>query len=389
MAERSRRLKLLKRVAGGVFLLCVAVYFSGCQTAHYYRQAIAGEYEILAHRQSITNLIANPQTDSKLREKFELVLELRKFAQTDLNLPIDKYYLSYVDLHRRFAVWNVHAAPEFSLKPKSWWYPFVGSLKYRGYFSEPDARQYGAQLAKKGNDVYVEGVEAYSTLGWFSDPLLNTFIHNSNTDLAEIIFHELAHQRLFFGGDTDFNEAFATAVSEEGVRRWLRARHDQAGLQHYLTELERNRQFVALVMDTRQELKKLYGEEDDKTAPRPPLSSEMAAQERENKARITAQLRERYEALKKSWGGYAGYDGWFKRSLNNAQLNTISVYYDLVPGFQVLLERSGGDLEVFFNKVREMKKLGKDGRHEHLHMLAGQHQPGDESAAFHPSLDGR
>src|ERR1051326_5210526 len=186
---------------------------SGCQTAHYYRQAIGGEFHILRNRQPVAQLLADPAVSTELKKKFEFVGRVRAFSRDELHLPVNKHYTTYVDLHRRFAIWNVHATPEFSLRPKKWWYPFVGSLKYRGFFSEPDANEYGQGLTTRDYDVYVEGVEAYSTLGWFADPLLNTFIHNGKADLAEILFHELAHQRLFFSGDTDFNEAFATVVA--------------------------------------------------------------------------------------------------------------------------------------------------------------------------------
>ena len=153
----------------------------------------------------------------------QLVSKLRDFADRDLKLPVNGHYRKYVDVHRTFVVWNVEAAPEFSMEPKSWWYPLVGSLEYRGYFAESNARGYAARLKKKGYDVYVAGTTAYSTLGWFKDPILNTFVFQPEGELAETIFHEQGHQRVFAGGDTNFNEAFATTVGQEGARRWLRA----------------------------------------------------------------------------------------------------------------------------------------------------------------------
>jgi predicted aminopeptidase len=355
-------------------LACAGLWLTGalcgCQTTHYYAQAIAGEYEILSRRQPIDRLSTDPQESAKLKEKFELVLQLRAFAQSNLKLPINKHYTSYVDLHRQFAIWNVNAAPEFSLEPKKWWYPFVGRLKYRGYFSEKDAESYGAQLTRKGDDVYVEGIEAYSTLGWFADPLMNTFIIHPESDLAETIFHELTHQRLFLSGDTDFNEAFATAVAEEGVRRWFDARDDRAQYQEYLTDLQRNRQFVALIMKARRQLEVLYGETNQPPKPRPRKRIADPERVRARKAEILEHLRAEYEQLRASWGGYSGYDPWIRRSLNNAQLNTIAVYYELVPGFQVLLHERGGDLEAFYRTVEELRKLSKEDRHRRLQDLA-------------------
>ena len=202
--------------------LIIVTAVSGCKTLTYYSQAVHGEYQILAHRQSIDKLIANPKTPAKLRQQLELVEQLRAFAKTELKLPVDKSYDKYVDIHRKYVVWDVQAAPEFSLEAKTWRYPFVGSLAYRGYFSEKSARECGDRLAKQGFDVYVDGVDAYSTLGWFKDPLLSTFIDTSEAELAEVLFHELGHKRVFAAGDTDFNEAFATTVGQEGDNRWLR-----------------------------------------------------------------------------------------------------------------------------------------------------------------------
>ena len=243
----------------GCILALVAV--SGCQTFSFYRQAVKGQYQLVVNRQAIDKLVVNPQTPARLKQQLQLLQKLRGFAEHDLKLPVDGHYTKYVDVHRPFVVWNVEAAPEFSMQPKSWWYPVVGSLEYRGYFSQRGARDYGEWLKKKGYDVYVGGVEAYSTLGWFKDPALNTFIFNPEAALAETIFHELGHQRVFARGDTDFNEAFATTVGEEGARRWLQAKGDIAALENYLAELKRTRQFASLISQTHQRLEALYGDE--------------------------------------------------------------------------------------------------------------------------------
>jgi len=328
----------------------------------YYGQAIHGEYQILAHRQSIDKLIANPTTTVKLRRQLELIRQLRVFAGTELKLPVDGSYNKYVDVHRKYVVWDVQAAPQFSLDPKTWWYPFLGRLAYRGYFSEKSAQECAGRLARNGFDVYVDGVEAYSTLGWFKDPLLSTFIDERESDLAELLFHELAHKRLFVNGDTDFNEAFATTVGQEGSRRWLRSRNETAVLQEYEAGLIRDRQFVALVLSAREQLQKLY-------------MSSPAADLPYEKQRGFDDLRRRYEDLKASWGGYSGYDDWFSHDLNNAKLNTIANYYDLVPGFQHLLELNGGDMQKFYDAVQEVAKLPPDRRHEELRRGLGVVQP--------------
>jgi predicted aminopeptidase len=274
-------------------------------------------------------------------------------------------------------VWNVQAAPEFSLQPRTWWYPMVGSLEYRGYFSEQGARHYAARIAKKGDDIYVDGVEAYSTLGWFKDPILNTFIGRREPDLAEVIFHELGHQRVFARGDTDFNEAFATTVGQEGARRWLRASGKTNLLEKYESELRRNDQFVHLIMSTREQLEKVYGDTLDKdgkvkAAATPPASP---AELKQAKERVFADLRSNYQKLKESWGGYNGYDEWFSRELNNAQLNTIANYYDFLPAFERVLAMNGNDMEKFYVEVERLSNMSKDERHQWLRNLAnGAHE---------------
>ncbi|HTD66846.1 MAG TPA: aminopeptidase [Candidatus Limnocylindria bacterium] len=355
-----------------LIFLAVAVFVTGCNTVGYYQQAAAGQYEIFSKQEPISAVLARPDTNTALREKLQLVLDIREFAERELSLKTDGHYASYADLGRRFVVWNVYAAPEFSLEPKKWWYPVVGKLKYRGFFSEKDARKCGARLVKDGYDVYVGGVDAYSTLGWFKDPVLNTFIDNTPTDLAEILFHELAHQRVFAKGDTDFNEAFATAVGEEGVRRWMAVHGDAKTRADYETQLRRKDQFVALVMQAREDLKQIYGEESAH-APRTvekPGSETLVAAKRSEKEQVIAKLRADYEQLKAGWGGYAGYDHWFKRPINNAQLNTVAAYYTLVPAFQQLLAQNNGDLPKFYAEAKALSALKKEQRLEQMTRLA-------------------
>jgi predicted aminopeptidase len=344
--------------------VALLIVLPGCQSLGFYSQAIKGQCSIYFSQRPIKSLMADSHTSGEVKEKLGLVLQLREFAEKELSLKANGHYLKYADLNRRFVVWNVHAAPEFSLEPKRWWYPVVGRLKYRGYFSEKLARKYGEGLKKDGYDVFVGGVEAYSTLGWFRDPVLNTFIHHSPADLAEIIFHELSHQRVFAKGDTDFNEAFATAVAEEGVRRWLETISNTNALQEYLVSQQRTEQFVGIVAEARDELKKVYGEsEDGKGAPAAPTD----AAKREQKQRVLAELKGRYAALKTEWGGYPGFDGWFARPINNAQLNTVATYYDLVPAFRRLLQEHQGNLEAFFDACDRLAKMkDKDARHRAL-----------------------
>ncbi len=357
-------------VAWFALVLALALGVTGCDTVGYYRQAAAGQYEILSKREPIPAILARSNTAPALQKQLQLVLDLREFASRELKLKTDGHYEKYVDLGRPFVVWNVYAAPEFSLAPKQWWYPVVGRLDYRGFFAEQDAREHGARLAQEGWDVYVGGVEAFSTLGWFKDPVLNTFVHHAPADLAETLFHELAHQRVFASGDTDFNEAFATCVGEEGVRRWMAAHGDAKARMDYDREVRRKEQFVAIVMQARVALERGYEVVPAPMSRASPAPEALKLESRRRKSEVLAALRAKHESLKTSWGGYTGYDAWFSRPLNNAHLNTVATYQHLVPAFQQLLARSGGDLEMFYASAQTLARLGQAARHEQLAALA-------------------
>jgi predicted aminopeptidase len=364
--EPARRLR--KWLLAPVLLLAVLA-MSGCRTLSYYSQAIKGQYQIVGRQQKIEKLLADPQTPAPLKAKLHLVQDLRAFAAKHLQLPVDGHYEKYADLHRPFVVWNVEAAPEFSLEPKTWWYPFVGRLAYRGYFTKHGAQNYGAWLQTQGYDVYVGGVAAYSTLGWFKDPVLNTFIVDPEPDLAETIFHELGHQRVFASGDTDFNEAFATVVGQEGARRWLRARADQGAPEKYAAQIRRTAQFARLVMTTRERLEALYGDERDESGKVRAAKKQRAVpseQLRRQKQESLDRLRQEYVQLKAEWDGSKDYDDWFALPLNNAQLNSVAAYYDLVPGFERLLEQSGGDLAKFYEAADKLAHEPKAERYRRL-----------------------
>lgn len=338
-----------------------------------------GQWEILGNRRPIESLIADPRTEPDLRKRFELILELRAFAEDQLHLPVKRQYSSYVDLNREYVVWNVFAAPRFSLEAKSWWYPLVGKLTYRGFFDEDGARDYAAYLESDGWDVYVGGVAAYSTLGWFDDPVLNTFVRDEETRLASLLFHELAHQKLFIKGDTRFNEAFATAVAHAGTRRWLVASGKPDALREFQRRAARENRFLGWVRDTRVHLERLYesagaadhggdGEGGGKEA-------RMAAEKR----RILDEMRSRFQESLAADPGWRAYEEWFARPINNARLNTITTYYQLVPAFEALLAREDDDLMSFYTAVRNLGSDSKENRHARLHSLVRPSEPEFES----------
>lgn len=340
-------------------LLCLAACFCGCREARFYRQAIVGQYQILTRQERIDKLIAKTNTPPELRAKLQRVEEIRHFAEAKLKLPAGSHYRKYADLGRPYVVWNVFAAPELSLKPYTWWYPIVGRASYRGFFAEADARDYARQLEEQGYDVCIGGVPTYSTLGWFEDPILNTFIDLPEADFVDTVFHELAHQKLFVPGDTEFNEAFATSVAQEGVRQWFAAHGDVQSVKKYETEHEQDAEFTRLVLGTIDELQKLYAD--------PSLTIEVR---RAGKQRAIEQLRARYEKLKATWHEPAPFDGWIASPINNAKLGTIATYNELAPLFDKVLKSCHGDWAKFYDTIGSIVKLPPDKRRQALSAAA-------------------
>lgn len=300
-------------------------------------------------------MLTDPAVSGPVKQKLTLVQDLRSYAAQALHLPAEAQYDRYTDLGRKYVVWVVYAAPEFSVKAKTWWYPLLGSLKYRGYFNEQDAEHEADHLRREGYDVYVGGVAAYSTLGWFRDPILNTFLRQDDAELAEMLFHELSHQRLYFSGDTDFNEAFATAVGTEGARRWLAARGRAADLKQFNADVVLEREFIDLVLQTRRRLDALYQRTDIDDGRKRALKT----------AEFT-RMRSEADKLKRQNGASVPVDRWFSKPVNNARLNTLATYFDLVPSFEHRLADEGGDLEAFFRKAEGMKGMSPSERKKRL-----------------------
>ncbi|HWB04643.1 MAG TPA: aminopeptidase [Verrucomicrobiales bacterium] len=339
-------------------LFALAAALSSCRTVSFYAQAWRGQRQILTEAKPIARVLKDPSTSEAVRKKLELVLELRKFAAEELLLPADKQYDHYCDLKRKYVVWVVYAAPEFSVEGKTWWYPLVGSLKYRGFFSEENAKHEAAELKANGYDVYLAGTEGYSTLGYLRDPVLNTFLHRSDAELAELIFHELTHQGLYLSGDTDFNEALATAVGEEGAVRWLKAKGRTKELKAYQAQRQLQRQIVRIVLDTRARLKDLYA----RHAGDPPEKL------RALKTAEFEHMRAEGRRLRKQSTGKPDLRRPSKPG-NNATLNSIAAYYTLLPAFERMIREEHGDLERFYRRVEAMKPMTKEERRQALGKL--------------------
>ena len=315
-----------------ILLSLVALLLTGCETLGYYAQAIGGHLDLMARAKPVPSLIADPATPQPLRERLELAASIRDYASRELKLPDNGSYRSYADLGRPYVVWNVVAAPEFSLAPVESCFPVTGCVPYRGFFAQADAERYAAGLRAKGNDVTVRGVAAYSTLGRFDDPLLSTFIRHADAELARLIFHELTHQVLYIKNDATFNESFAVAVERAGVQRWLAATGRGAALKAFLDTQELTRKFFADLDRTRARLKQIYA------------SALPADAMREKK-------REAMEDLKKE---LAANPRLRVIEPNNALLAAFATYNQLVPAFEKLLAEEGGDFERFYARVKAL-----------------------------------
>ena len=332
------------------FLLASAALLAGCSAIEYYAQVIGGHLDVMGRAVRIEERLREPDLPQPLRDKLRRVIAIRDFASLELALPDNGSYRRYADLERAFVVWNVFAAPEFSVKPVESCFPVAGCVSYRGFYREADAQAFARALRAEGYDVHIGGVPAYSTLGWFDDPVLSTFIRYPDAEVARLIFHELAHQVAYVKNDTVFNESFAVAVEQEGVQRWLARRGTPEERAAHETLQLRRREFAALVLAYRDRLRTLYGQA---------LKVEV---KREEKARLFAAMLEDYGRLKAGWDGFSGFDRIFARGANNALLASVTAYTERVPAFRALLARKRGDLPAFYADVKKLARLDKPAR---------------------------
>jgi predicted aminopeptidase len=330
-------------------VIAAACALAGCGTL-YVAQAARGQLQILNARKPIARVIADPDTDAALKQRLEEVRLAREFASRELGLPNNKSYTSYADLKREFVTWTVVATPEFSVKPREWCFPIVGCVSYRGYFRKASAEKYAASLQLEGLDVMVGGVPAYSTLGKFNDPILNTMMGYGDDELASIIFHELSHQVVYVAGDTSFNESFAVAVEQEGLARWLKFRGREKDLGRYQKRRVRQAESMALVSRYRGELEQAY------------QAPGTDAGKRERKRAVFARLVAELRALGQKYGVESALAAELDGRPNNARLASLSAYSECVPGFERLLAEQGHDLPRFFDEVRALAKLPRDER---------------------------
>ncbi|EUB83465.1 aminopeptidase [Pseudomonas sp. GM30] len=329
---------------------------NGCSSVSYYSQLASGQLQLLRAREPVAKVIADPSRDAKLRTHLIQSQKARAFASEHLHLPDNQSYRLYADIGRPYVVWNVFATPEFSLKPQNHCFPIAGCVAYRGYYSQSAARGEAAIQRLQGMDVSIGGVEAYSTLGWFNDPILNSMMGWGDERLATLIFHELAHQRFYVKDDTEFNESFATFVEQEGTRQWRAFRGLPADTD---SRLKQRDQFIELVLETRSRLEALYAQ---------PLPAE---QMRERKAAQFERFRRDYRVMRDSqWAGDKRYDAWVNMPLNNARLLPFGLYDQWVPAFAALFRQVGGDWVRFYAEVEKLGGLALEQRKAALKILA-------------------
>lgn len=335
--------------------LALAVSLSACSTLGYYAHLGRGQWQLLSAREPIARVVADPHQDPELRRRLQLGLEARIWASHALALPDNGSYTRYADLGRPYVLWNLFATPELSLEPVQHCFPIAGCVAYRGYYREDLARAEAERLAAQGHDTHVGGVSAYSTLGWFDDPLLNTMLGWSDDQLIETLFHELAHQQLHLPGDTAFNESYASFVGEEGLRQWRAMRGLPPPSRLFA---EREKAFVQLLVEARERLRTVYEGKGD------------AADKRAAKALAFERLRLDYEALRTGWDGWRGYDRFFETPLNNARLLPYALYHQHVAAFAALYAREGRDWPRFHAAARALSQREGDKRRHRLTELA-------------------
>jgi predicted aminopeptidase len=332
----------MKEVLRALTLIVAVAVLGGCAVPYYW-QAIGGQIELLRKRTPIDELLADPALDPKLKVALGAVADIRRFAVGELLLPDNKSYTTYVDLGRPYVVWNVVAAEEFSVDPKRWCFPFAGCVAYRGFFGREDAESFQRKLVNEGYDTYSGGSGAYSTLGYFADPVLNTMLVGGDQYVASLLFHELAHQKLYVKNDSEFSEAFATTIEEYGTERWLTAHGRTAALESYHRRLALRSDFASLVNAQQARLRAVFA------------TSESAEEKRADKARAFDAMRSDYQSMKLRWGGNSDYDAWFSQPLNNASVAAVATYRRWVPALRARLDAVG--LESFYKETEELSKL--------------------------------
>lgn len=351
----------------GVFAT-LSLSLSACASFRYYAQAGSGQAQLLAHRRPLSEVVDDPRTTPALADRLRLAQKARRFASEKLGLPDNRSYTSYVSLDRAYVVWNVFAAPRYSVEAIPQCFPIAGCVAYRGWFKEAAAKSEAAQRRSAGNDVWVGGVPAYSTLGWFADPIVSSMLRWDDDELDATIFHELAHQLIYVKGDTAFNESFATFVQTQGLRQWRKSR----GLPARSDDREAIQDgFTQRVLTLRRHLRAVYASGDSDSV------MEMAKQ------RAIATFRVDYARWRDAhWPRDHRYDAWVAQPINNARLLPFGLYDQWVPAFAALFEHAEHQWPAFYASVRRLATQPKATRQRMLKALLP-----DDGIALEPGTD--
>jgi predicted aminopeptidase len=358
-----------------LFTISLVLTSTGCAQLSYYAQATQGQLGLVASAKHIDQWLADPKVSDQLKQRLTRTKKIRKFAVQELDLPDNGSYTRYAELNRPYVVWNVIATPELSMKPVQWCFPIAGCVDYRGYYRKEDAQRFAHDLRSQGYEVRVSGVPAYSTLGWFDDPVLSTFIAYPEAEVARMLFHELAHQVAYAPGDTPFNESFATTVESIGVEQWLDKHGNPDSRERYREFRQRKLDFIDLLTQHRQRLEEVFATD---------ISDD---EKRNQKALVITSLKQAYHQIKdEKWGGYSGYDQWFNEPITNAHFVLVATYEELVPAFQALHAKSGS-MKKFYANVQAMAKQDKARRRERLALLLGMPSSAQTLSPVHEDPD--
>jgi len=333
-----------------IISIALLLLLTGCADLGYYWHNANGHLTVMNKRVDIDDMLADDELDAGLRERLQLVQEIRRFSVERLDLPANDSYLSYVELDRPYVVQNIFAAPEFSTRLYQWCYPVIGCASYRGYYDEARMLAYSDDLKSQGLEVYIGTVSAYSTLGWFDDPLLSSFINWPDYRLAGLLFHELTHQKVYIDDDTTFNESLASAVQQVGTELWLQSRQQNDQLDQLMRWSRYRDEVIALISSTRGQLAEIYASDDEN------------ADKRERKSRAFTQARDAHSGIAAKHGITGGYTRWFAGELNNAKIGSVAAYNSLMPAFINMIRAYGLDFAPFYEYVEDLGKLEKAAR---------------------------
>ena len=353
---------MLKRLAGACLLFLIIAICSGCSSLAYYQQAVFGQIELLSKKRDLVEVLSDVSVPLEVREKLRLAQRLTTFAEARVGLPVGSTFDSYADIDRPYVVWNVFSAREFSLTLETYCYPVAGCVAYKGFFEREDAVRFADERKARGYEVYMGGVTAYSTLGWFADPLLNTFIYRAEEALASLIFHELAHKLLYVSDDTTFNESFATTVERYAVRLWLESEGRSETYQEYLAGQERRQQVIELILKTRNLLAGVYEE------------STSDENRRLAKQKLIAALQKEYQDISDNWSNGNEFKIWMEQDINNAKLGAVGAYQQWVPAFEELMKQSVS-FDDFVTEAEKIGQLAADERELRMVSLTSLHKP--------------